>query len=132
VKGIDSNVLVRYLIKDDPAQWRMASDWLQQTKAAGESCFINNVVLCEVVWVLARAYRCTRDEVIATLERILRTSLFEFENVDAAWWALRQMKTSQADFSDCLIARINQLAGCADTATFDKGTNGVAGFCLLS
>jgi predicted nucleic-acid-binding protein len=48
VIGLDTNVLVRYLTQDDDKQWKQAVEIIE----SGEQCFICNVVLCEVIWVL--------------------------------------------------------------------------------
>ncbi|HCF30315.1 MAG TPA: twitching motility protein PilT, partial [Cyanobacteria bacterium UBA11049] len=48
VTGLDTNVLVRYLIRDDESQWQQASELIE----SGQLCFVANIVLCELVWVL--------------------------------------------------------------------------------
>jgi len=63
--GLDTNILVRYLTRDDEYQWRQASDLIQQN----QPCFITNIVLCELVWVLRGAnYRLSKDKIINVLE----------------------------------------------------------------
>ncbi|MCP2732691.1 PIN domain-containing protein [Limnofasciculus baicalensis] len=131
MKGLDTNVLVRYLIQDDLAQWRLADEYIKQVKADGETCFINNIVLCELVWVLKTSYKLSRNDIIDILEKILRADAFEFENGEAAWLSIQQMKQGKADFSDYLINQINQEAGCAETVTFDSKLKGCSGIRLL-
>lgn len=65
MKGIDTNVLVRYLVKDDKEQAKIASAYIhiQKIVAAGELCFINMIVLCELVWVVESAYGFQRKEI---------------------------------------------------------------------
>jgi predicted nucleic-acid-binding protein len=48
--GLDTNILIRYLTKDDEVQWQQAATMIE----AGETCFISNIILCEIVWVLER------------------------------------------------------------------------------
>jgi predicted nucleic-acid-binding protein len=131
VKGLDTNVLVRYLVQDDLEQWQLAEQYIKKAKANGESCFINNIVLCELVWVLGTSYKLTRDEIIDILEKILRTNTFEFENKVAAWWFVQQMKKGKADFSEYLIGKLNQQAGCTETASFDAKLRESEGFVSL-
>ncbi|MBD2778345.1 PIN domain-containing protein [Iningainema tapete] len=132
MKGLDTNILVRYIVQDDPVQGEKVSQFIEQTVAEGENnCFINNIVLCEFVWVLESAYSYTKEEIADALEKILRTSMFDFESKDAAWWSLREYRKSKADFSDCLIARVNKTKGCQQTVSFDKGVRGVDGFTVL-
>ena len=131
MKGIDTNVLVRYLVQDDPEQAELATAYLQDINSKRETCFINNIVLCELVWGPQTAYKLSRTEIIATLEMLLKTNIFEFENKEAAWWSLRQMKQGKADFSDYLIGKLNTSAGCIDTVSFDSKLKGVEGFSSL-
>jgi predicted nucleic-acid-binding protein len=74
VIGLDTNVLIRYLTRDDLDQWERASQMIQEN----QPCFISNVVLCEVVWVLrGRLYQFCKDEIIVTLEMMVQSSGFE-------------------------------------------------------
>ena len=128
MKGLDTNVLVRYLVQDEPEQGELATAYIREIKARGETCFINNIVLWELVWVLKSAYKLSRDEIIATLELLLKADTFEFENKSAALWAVQQMKLMKADLSDYLIGKLNQQAGCTETASFDAKLKGAEGF----
>lgn len=126
MKGLDTNVLVRYLAQDDAEQSRIAARYIE----AG-TCYISAIVLCELVWVLESSYRHSKDVIAATMEKILMTGDFEIEDRDTAWQALRDYRATKADFADCLIARRNGAAGCEETGTFDKQVKGVHGFRLL-
>jgi predicted nucleic-acid-binding protein len=131
LKGLDTNVLVRYLIKDDLRQWQIADRLIDDIAAASETCFINNIVLCELVWVLKSAYKLSREELVEILEKILQVIAFDFEDRKAALWAVQQMKAGNADFADYLIGRVNQQAGCTETVTFDAKLKGSDGFSCL-
>lgn len=131
MKGLDTNILVRYFVQDDPLQGEKATQFIEKAVAEGEICFINNIVLCELVWVLESAYGYSKEEIADLMEKILRTSMFNFESKDAAWWSLREYKKSKADFSDCLISRQNKNYGCSKTVSFDKGVKRVDGFVIL-
>jgi len=131
MKGIDTNVLVRYLVQDDPTQSEKASQFIEKMVADGEDCLINNIVLCELIWVLESAYDYKKEQIAIVIESLLSRSMFEFENRDAISWSLHQYRTSKADFSDCLIARKNQEQGCVETVSFDKGVKKVEGFRVL-
>ena len=131
MNGLDTNILVRYLIQDDLEQWKLAKEYIKQVKVSGRTCFINNIVLCELVWVLKSSYKLTRNEITGVLEKILRADAFDFENREAAWWSVQQMKKGKADFSDYLISKLNAQAGCGETVTFDTKLLGVEGIRLL-
>jgi predicted nucleic-acid-binding protein len=131
MRGIDTNVLVRYLVRDDPAQERAAFRFIESTADRGEAILVNAVVLCELVWVLRSSYGHSKDDLAAVIEKILSAEQFEVEDVDAAWLALADFKGGRADFADCLIGRRNLRLGCETTATFDGRLKGMPGFDLL-
>src|SRR4029453_10109083 len=131
MKALDTNVLVRFLTQDDPLQSRRANQYIEEVVAREESCLINLVVLCEMVWVLESAYRHPKTAILDLLGRVLSTSEFEIENKEVVWAALEDFKNSRADFSDCLIGRLNQRLGCDETSSFDAAVKGLPGFRLL-
>jgi predicted nucleic-acid-binding protein len=132
VKGLDTNVLVRYLVKDDSAQSNKASRFISRECSRESPCLINRIVLCELVWVLESAYGYPKETIAAVLEQILRTSQFQIEDLQAAWIALREYRKGRADFADCLLGVVNRRQGCEHTATFDASAGRMEGFLLLS
>jgi predicted nucleic-acid-binding protein len=115
--GLDTNVVVRYLTRDDEAQWQKALEIINQS----ESCFICNVVLCEIVWVLkGKPYKYSQAEIMRTLELMLQSPKFEFENKSIIYQAINLTKQEKADFADYLIGVVNQHHGCMNTVTFDR------------
>ena len=125
--GLDTNVLLRYLLRDDAAQAGRAAHEIERD----ERFLIDGIVLCELVWVLEAGYGFSRIETAAALERILATAQFEIEAKDLALAALDDFKGSAADFSDCLIGRRNQAAGAQETVTFDRSLKRRPGFRVL-
>jgi predicted nucleic-acid-binding protein len=131
MKGVDTNVLVRYITRDDPGQERAASRFLDLARTRSEPVFVNVIVLCELVWVLGRTYEYSRAEVAAVMGQLLSTEQIVVEDADLAWLALSDFKASKADFADCLIGRKNLRLGCDETVTFDGRLKGLAGFAAL-
>ena len=86
--GLDTNVLVRYLTRDDPAQYAKAAAMIDAATDRGEQLVINTAVLCELVWVLGTAYSYSRAEIARALEQIFATAQFEVERLDEARQAL--------------------------------------------
>jgi predicted nucleic-acid-binding protein len=126
--GLDTNLLVRYLTKDDERQWQQAVSIIQQN----QPCFITNIVLCELVWVLKGAkYGFRKDEIINVLEAILHSAAFEFENRSTIDQALQRYKQGKADFSDYLIGAVARQVGCTETISFDGQLKGERGFQCL-
>jgi predicted nucleic-acid-binding protein len=130
VKGIDTNILVRYLIRDDLSQLRIASRFIEADCSEQEPGFVNQIVLAELVWVLERGYRLDRSAVVAALDALLSASQLSIEHPEDARAALREYEEG-ADFADSLIAASNARAGCEYTATFDRRAAGRSGFRLI-
>lgn len=126
--GLDTNVLVRYLVQDDPTQARQASTLIDRAAAQETAMYINHVVMCELAWVLGRGYGYARTSLAEIIEKILLGRQFEIEKKDLVWSALANFKASRADFADCLIGVINDLAGCESTLTFDRSAASLVSF----
>lgn len=126
--GLDANVLVRYITRDDEQQWQQAAEVIE----SGQKCFISNIVLCELVWVLrGKSYQFSKDEILQALEMMIQSAVFEYENRTAVYQALQRSKQGSGDFSDYLIGAIARQLGCQQTATFDKKLSSEKGFQLL-
>lgn len=118
--GIDTNVLVRYLTQDDVAQSRKASAIIENECTKENPGFINNIVLCELVWVLSRAYDYKKKDICFVLKSLFTCSEIMLENSDVAWSAYHDFENGNADFADCLISHINKINGADSTVSFDK------------
>lgn len=118
--GIDTNILVRYLTQDDLEQAQIVEEIFDAYFASQNSIFINNIVLCELVWVLERGYKYKRETICNVLKQIFSTEEFAFENHKILWLALDQYTQDELDFSDALIGLINKENGCIKTITFDQ------------
>jgi predicted nucleic-acid-binding protein len=129
--GLDTNVLVRYIVQDDTAQSEKANHCIERAIREEEALFINRLVLCELVWVLSRAYRFSKETIVGLLEKILVTSQFEIEDKNIVWRALSKYKDGGADFADCLIGEVNSAAGCVGTLTLDVSAGQLATFEML-
>lgn len=129
--GIDTNVLVRYLTQDDPAQSKKAGSVIEQALEEDDGVFINHIVLCEMLWVLDRAYGFPRATLADVMDKILQGKQFEIEDKHAAWQALLDFKSSKADYADCLIGIKNRQAGCTTTLTLDRATSTLSTFSPL-
>ena len=129
--GLDTNVLLRYLTQDDPAQAKTASAIIDDAAAKGETLLIHPIVLCELVWVLESAYDYGRLDVASTLDRILRTAQFEVADKETVWSAWADYRSGKADFADYLIGRANGQLGATHTVTFDRELKGHRQFRVL-
>lgn len=126
--GLDTNVLVRYITRDDEQQWQKAVEIME----SGQKCFISNIVLCELVWVLrSKSYQFGKDEILKTLEVMMQSASLEYENRTAVYQALQHYKQGRGDFSDYLIGAIALSLDYQETVTFDKKLRGEKGFKFL-
>ena len=129
--GIDTNVLIRYLVQDDTRQARIAARRLEEIEQSSQKGFLCSIVLCELTWVLESAYSYPRIVIGDVVEKLLLTEEFEVEHRDGVWAALDDFRNSKADFADCLIGQINRRAGCTHSLTFDKSLKHLSGFEVL-
>jgi len=129
--GLDTNVLVRYLVQDDPGQSRKAAQVIATRCTRDDPGFINRIVLCELVWVLESAYGYSKETIVVVLEKLLRTSQLKIEDTQSAWTSFRMYQKGKADFADCLLGATNRLGGCNETVTFDRAASKLEDFQLL-
>ncbi len=121
--GIDTNVLVRYLTQDDEKQAtivNIVNKVISQYENQAQSIFINNIVICELIWVLERGYKYSKKEITDAVRAILSTTEFVFEQPETLWLSLNDYEKYNADFSDILLGKINKVYGCISTITFDN------------
>jgi predicted nucleic-acid-binding protein len=128
VISLDTNVLVRYLTRDDEEQWAIADRVVQEQ----QPCLVTNIALCEMVWVLkGKAYGYSISEILNAIEAMLQSPAFEFEHRSCVYQALQRTRGGKADFSDYLIGSISQHLGATVTASFDRKLESERGFEML-
>ena len=128
--GLDTNVLVRYIMQDDPRQSAKAT-MLVESLDVDRPGFIGLVSVVELYWVLTSCYELTNDQVKQALDILLRTKQIVVDRADQVLRALRVFETGKADFADCLIERTAAAAGCEQTMTFDVSAARHAGMTLI-
>jgi predicted nucleic-acid-binding protein len=130
VIGLDTNVLVRYVLQDDPRQSLRASR-LIDSLSADEPGFVPVVALVELAWVLGAGYKLPRAQLAAVLETLLRSKELVIDRADLVMQALARFSAGSADFADALIERMAAAAGCTETMTFDQGAAKATGMTLV-
>lgn len=126
--GLDTNVLVRYLVRDDEAQVSKVERWLQEAEAEHELLHVDVVVLCELVWVLSSVYRFGREEIATALSHLLEAAQVSISDRHLVRRALERYRQERGDFSDYLIGERNLASGCRTTKTFDRALSGSDAF----
>jgi predicted nucleic-acid-binding protein len=130
--GIDTNVLVRYLVRDDQAQYEKARRLIDRELSKGEPVLVSLLVLLETEWVLRSRYDLAKADLVATFSALLDTSDLVVEDEPSVENAIYSWKDSAVDFADCLIEARNRRLGCRATATFDGRAQKIGGFISLS
>ena len=129
--GIDTNVLVRFIVRDDPSQTTLATAFINSLTAQSPG-FISLVVLAELYWVMNHSYKASRTGIIRTVETLLLSSELIVEEADLVQEALAMYEHSNADFDDCLIAKCAYKSGCQEVVTFDRKAARGIGLRLLA
>ncbi len=129
--GLDTNVVVRYLVQDDPKQSAIATRFMERTLSADHPGFVAAVTLCEIAWVLAECYAADRKRIREVVEGLLASKQIVIEGADLVWKALRAWEGVPADFSDSLIGQIAIAQGGEKTVTFDRAAARLDAFQLL-
>ena len=128
--GLDTNVLVRYIMQDDIKQSPKATK-LVDSLTVDSPGFVSIVSVVELWWVLSSSYDLNREQVAQALELLLRSKEIVVDRSDQVLKALRVFKVSAADFADCLIERSAASVGCTRTMTFDLRAAKSAGMSLV-
>jgi predicted nucleic-acid-binding protein len=128
--GLDTNVIVRFLMKDDADQAALATKVFAEltTTAPG---FVCREVLVELVWVLQKIYRLPRTDIADAIEGQLGAREIVVESADQVAVAVDRLRKGGAGFADQMIALAGQGAGCNATVTFDRKAAGLPGMMLL-
>jgi len=126
--GVDTNVIIRYLTRDDQQQYESARRLIDREATKGEPVLVGLLVLLETEWVLRSRYEMAKPDIVSAFSALLDTADLAFEDEPSVETAIYSWKDSAADFADCLIAARNRKLGCRATATFDGRALKVAGF----
>lgn len=117
--GLDTNVLVRYIAQDEHTQSALAARLIDSFTAEAPG-FVSTVTLVETVWVLTRAYKTAKAEILQVIEGLLRARELVIEDGETHYLALNEFEATTVDYADAVIAHAGRRAGCEFTATFDR------------
>jgi predicted nucleic-acid-binding protein len=126
--GIDTNVLIRYLVGDHREQFLRAQTLIREQVRQGEPVFVSLMVLMESEWVLRSRYGLAKGDIADSFAGLLQSVDVRFESESTVETALYTWRNSGADFADCLIGARHQEVGCSLTATFDARAARLPGF----
>jgi predicted nucleic-acid-binding protein len=126
--GIDTNVLVRFLVRDDQRQFEKAQRLIKREASRGETVLVSQLVLLEAEWVLRSRYAVGKVGILRAFSGLLDSVEFTIEDEPSVEQALFLWKDSSAEFADCLIGARHRNLGCRATATFDVRALKLPGF----
>lgn len=126
--GLDTNVIVRYLTQDDPAQSPLATRLIENHLTVEAPGFVSVVVMVETAWVLERSYNLGAVELSAAIERMLQIDVLNIQHEQEVFTAMIALKEERGSFADALIAELSHAAGCDYTVTFDQKALRLNGF----
>ena len=130
--GIDTNVLIRFLLKDDAKQSVRALRFIRDEVSAANPGYISLVTLLETVWVLDSLYEFSTTDHLVVIDDLLNADVLLVAERATVARAVALARAKQADFQDCLVAALSEAAGCTKTVTFDKNAAKRAGMTLLA
>lgn len=130
--GLDTNILVRYLLDDDPHWSPIVTRFVDEELTPGRPGFINPITLVELVWVLRRRPGYDRGKLSELIESLLTSDSVVLGDAPAVARALAAFRGGSAGFADYLIAELNEQAGASPTVTIDRKAGKTFPFTPLS
>ncbi len=118
--ALDTNVIIRFLVRDDAKQAKAVYARFKKAEVARERLFIPLLVLLETLWVLESAYEMSRNNILDALEDLRRMPIFDFEADRVLDLLLTSGRKTSSDLSDLLISHSAECSGCDTVLTFDK------------
>lgn len=118
--GLDTNVLLRYLAQDDPAQSRRATEIIERRLTEKEPGFVSLASVLEVVWVLKSLFKRSRQQIANDIEMLLAADTLEIQNEQEVFYAVVALRNGTGTFEDALIGSLGAWRGCSATLTFDE------------
>ncbi len=129
--GLDTNVLVRFLVRDDKAQFAAAVALIAKEVNRGNHVMVSLLVILETEWVLRSRYEVEKSQMLELFSGLLSAQDVECEDAASLEEALFIWRDSNADLADCLIGARNRRLGCRATATFDAKAAKLSAFVLV-
>ncbi len=131
MKALDTNVLVRFLVRDDKRQAETVYKIFKQAESDKEVLFVPLLVVLEIVWVLESVYNIPRQEILDSINELILMPILEFEAQSAILSFISSSRETKMDLSDLLIAHSARFSGCQCVLTFDKRASSFGLFELL-
>ena len=126
MRAVDTNVVVRVIVRDDPEQVRAAEEF------TASGAWVSHLVLAETTWVLDAVYERSAEQIATAIDMLLNHKDLTLQDADVVTAALDQFrKRPVLGFSDCLVLEIARKAGHLPLGTFDRNLAKLDGVQLL-
>ncbi len=122
----DTNAVLRYLLQDNPAQFKQAERYFESVRTGREKALLLESVLVECVYVLTKFYQVPKDEAVASLSSLLRYKGFVNQDKEVLLEALALFATEKIDLVDCVLVAA-AIRTNTKMVTFDKKLNTLFG-----
>lgn len=120
MKAIDTNVLIRFLVRDDEVQANAVYGIFKQAEVDKEEFLVPQLVVLETLWVLEAVYKISRRDIIDSVNDLLLMPVLKFENQSAIHGFVFSARKEKIDLPDLLIAHSAKYSGCERVLTFDR------------
>ena len=130
--GLDTNVVLRLLLNDDPKQRLRAASAIAQAKKSDITVTITLAVVLELEWVLRSSAKMGKAQILSVFNLLLESYDIEIDNEKVLEQALHIYDGSAADFAECLFLAQYQRMGCHTMLTFDNKAARMTGVQLVA
>ncbi len=130
--GLDTNVVLRLLLSDDPAQKMRATKFIHQAKRLDTRVIVTLAVVLEMEWVLRSSAKMNKAEVLTIFNLLLESYDIEIDNEKVLEQALHIYENAASDFAECLSLAQYQRMGCSTMMTFDAKAARMTGVDLVA
>ena len=120
MQGVDTNILIRFLIGDDEQQAKTVYNIFKKAESEKDELFVPLLVVLELIWVLESVYEVPRTEILDSISELLLMPILKFEHPSVLQQFKLSAQANRYDLSDLLIGHSAKIQGCATVLTFDK------------
>ncbi|MFH1896408.1 MAG: PIN domain-containing protein [bacterium] len=117
---LDTNYFLRFLLKDNPKQFKIVSDLLNQAKDGKVVVITSVVTILEIHWVLSSTYEYKKEKILDLLTKLLKLNFIQFIDKDIIENALKTYQEEKLELEDCLHLAYAKSASALEFETFDK------------
>jgi predicted nucleic-acid-binding protein len=120
MRGIETNILVRFLVGDDEVQASKVYKLFKRTEAEKQVLFVPLLVILELIWMLESVYQISREDILDSIGDLMLMPILKFDHQSTLQQFIQKAQGSRYDLSDLLIAHSAKEQGCEVVITFDK------------